>query len=61
MLVGLRRLVVTAPLLCFLAVKPGANISGVGYSDEYRADFERLNLKWITGYFRVEGLDREHL
>ncbi len=42
-------------------MKPRSNISVVGYSDEYRADFERLNLEWITGYFRIEGLDREYL
>jgi putative acetyltransferase len=33
----------------------------ITYSDEYKKDFEHLNLEWIEKYFSVEDLDREYL
>jgi len=36
-------------------------VSVVRYTDEYRNDFERLNLEWIERYFEVEQPDRVSL
>lgn len=38
---------------------PANCVEVVTYRDEYRRDFERLNLEWIERYFSVEEADRE--
>lgn len=39
--------------------KSQSHIEIVSYKDEYRMDFERLNLEWIEQFFALEAADRE--
>lgn len=37
----------------------GTHVEVIPYRDEFRPDFERLNLEWIEQFFVVEEADRE--